>query len=171
MIIHLIERNKNVSYFIERPWGNLLVYPLLDVKQTDLDHFISKGGVYRQMVLENFSPNASTKTLFDRLGAAVVAPFEMEFNSYSLMEKDGVEFCDPHVTYLEQGEMRALKIGVKDKIFLFTDSHFTLKAEKIFCLNSSLSHLADEFVAHWKAEKVARVMTPTYSGKNYIDLF
>jgi hypothetical protein len=170
-MIHLLRTGNEASYFVERPWGNLLVYPMRALTPSDQDHFRSKGGVHRQLVLEPFVPDAVTKGLFDTFGAAVVCPFEMPFDAVARYEFFGIDFVDPGVEYLSEGPFVALRLLIKDKKFVFTDSRFTLVNGVLVCRDSALAAAASAFVERWKCTGLTRVFTPTFKGKNFVDLW
>lgn len=169
-MIHLHKGRLTNSYFIERPWGNLLIYPLEELTLSDRERFVSKGGIYRQFVLEPFTPNDVTRKLFDTFGAAVVAPFDIPFDVFARYEKFGEDFADVNVDYLVHGDLRALLITMNDGQVLFTDSHFSLRNGLLISSDSNLKERAEEFLTAWKARGVTRVFTPKFVGKNYLDL-
>lgn len=167
-MLHLMQGKSGLCYYIERPWGNLLVYEAQEFNASDWERLKGRGGVFRQLVLEPLKSTVMAKKVFDFFGAAVVSPFPMEFNPDYPVEELGVDFVDPGIRLLQSHGISALEMIVKDRRFIFTDQQLSLADGEILHKTPSKQGEAKEFID--SLSKPATILTPKYRDKNFLTI-
>jgi len=166
-MLHRIYFAKNDCYFLVRPWGNLIIYPYRESSEQDTQHFISKGGVYRQLAFNSNSISPGQIYLFHKFGAALVTPKTVEYHPEIKIEQNGVEFYDPYIDFIQQGEFCAIKVGVKDHTYYFFNDQFNIKDGKLVVQNSKAHQAAQQFLQQLNAKKDDHLFCPKAQGHNY----
>ena len=120
--IHIIKSRiadigDSCCYFVERNFGNLLIYPrYLDSIEHDI--FKQRGGVYRQLdVLMGNESNL--KRIFEIYGAALVLNNDQKHRDF-LTEEFGVDMYDHFIDYCEHG----ILIFQDKKTYLFLNDKY-----------------------------------------------
>jgi hypothetical protein len=114
------------SYFIERPFGNYLVFS--DHLQTiDEDFFISRGGIYKQFIQSSSNIGEVQGKLFNRFGAYGVGDaLEYQVNAYLPMQRVVKDFNDPAFRFESHGEAKKFLIDQRGKKILILGNEFYL---------------------------------------------
>jgi ABC-type molybdate transport system substrate-binding protein len=165
-MLHRISFEQNDCYFVVRPWGNLLIYPYQKSADSDTQHFIAKGGVYRQISFENHPIAQGQIYLFHKFGAALVTPWAVEYHPEIKIEQNDVDFYDPYITYLKQNQFQAFKLLVKENTYYFLDHHFSVKNGTLVILDSSQQSHAMQFLQFLGAKKGDQFLAPQAQGRN-----
>lgn len=165
-MLHRMNGIHGVSYFIERPWGNLIVYEAGELSARDWEHLKGRGGVFRQILLGPVKSQEIVKEVFDRFGAAVVTPLPLEFNPHYPVEQIEVDFVDPGIRMLHSMGITALVVIVKDQRYVFTDDQLSLVDGEITHRESGSKFEGMEFIKSLNGP--AMVLTPQYRGENFI---
>ena len=120
--IHIIksritDNTSSCCYFVERNFGNLLIYPryLDDIQQ---DIFKQRGGIYRQLDIQ-MGNEENTKRLFEIYGAALVLN-NSDKDIRFLTEEFGVDMYDHFIGYCEYG----ILVFQDKKTYLFLSDRF-----------------------------------------------
>lgn len=164
--VHLIAQKTGACYYVERPWGNFLIYPLDN--EDEFEHFKLKGGVWKQFILDKSDRNEIQSKIFVRFGAALVSPFMLEECIEVKIETFGNDFYDKDVILIQQNEFKALLLTHKGLNLLFLDNHFriykgTVVAKK---LTPEIQCFIDELMKY----KPSYVFTKEFKGQNYVKL-
>ena len=104
-------------YFVERSFGNLLIYPR-HLDSIDHDIFKSRGGIYRQMDIE-MGNQFNTKRLFEIYGAALVLNNDQKDIEF-LTEEFGVDMYDHFIDYNQFGVV----VYLDKKSYLFFNDRY-----------------------------------------------
>jgi hypothetical protein len=163
-----------VSYFLSRPFGNHLIFPL-QINTAFQDDFIkAKGGVAFQFLIHPDRATEAQIKMFNHFGAPLVHLCGQKdiFDPRVRIIKPGTDFYDPDVEVVELASAKALAIRSKNVTLVFFASPFVLdrgvirhtinfKEVREFTIESS--------VFPWKATKVVGFFQ-FYRGRNWIDL-
>ncbi len=123
-----IHSTGRASYFVERPFGNILVFSD-DIEQVDHDFVKAKGGLFRQYFESPEGVNSLNRQLFRIYGAKAVGCWSQEaFDHAIVLERFGIDFSDPSIKFKTQGEAKYLVISQKSKKMAVMGSSFDLKA-------------------------------------------
>lgn len=166
IMLHLLRGPKNACYFLERPWGNLVIYEVPHLSDSDWEHLKGRGGVFRQFLLDPANSSEMAKKLFDRFGASVVTPHPAEFTPAFPVEQIGVDFVDPGIQLLHSLGIMALEVIIKDKRYVFTDRQLSLIQGELIHERPENQNNASGFLKN--LIRPVTVLTPFYRGKNFI---
>jgi hypothetical protein len=166
VMLHRIPFKQNDCYFVVRPWGNMLIYPYHLQSDGDTQHFMAKGGVYRQLTFESRPILSGQCYLFHKFGAALVTPMEVEYHHEVKIEQNDVDFYDPYITYFKHDHLQAFKLMVKEVTYYFLDQNFTLKQGKLIIQNSNHQQTAQQFLQMLNPKKGDQIYCPQAQGHN-----
>jgi len=134
--IHQFKNSKNsASYFVERPFGNLLIFSD-DLNDIDHEFIKSKGGLFRQY-FESFEGITSlNKKLFKIYGAKGIGNWiDEKFDPEIALERFNIDFSDPSLNFYIQGASKYIVLKQGSKKVALLGSSFLLKANgDILCL-------------------------------------
>jgi len=163
-----------VAYFLGRPFGNHLIFPLLQTTDFQDQFFKAKGGIAFQLVIHPDRPTKSQAQLFSRFGAPIVHlnSIEDSFDENIRIIRPGEDYYDPDVEVIELSVGKALAIKERDSTYLFLASPFlldrgtirhTLNFKEVKSLNLEKAHIP------WKTKRVI-CFFQFYRGTNWLDI-
>lgn len=133
-------------YFVERSFGNLLIYPR-HLDSIDNKIFKSRGGIYRQLDIE-MGNHFNIQRLFEVYGAALVLDTD-EKDIRFLTEQFGVDMYDHYLEYNEYGVVayqdKKSYLFLNDKYLLDRGQVRQLKDFEIATLNKEYDHIYGSF--------------------------
>jgi hypothetical protein len=165
-MLHRFSFKHHDCYFVQRAWGNLLVYPFLQLSPNDNQYFISKGGIYRQLVFGKEEINPAQASLFSKFGAALVVNEDFEYHPNIKIEKNAEEFYDPDVIYYQDDSFQVIRIKLKESNMFFLDYNFKMINSKIVVLDSNKSFRAKNFIRKMRTNKGDSIICPSAKGAN-----
>ncbi len=161
-------------YFIERPFGNLLVFPPPPHSfhvEKEFPFIESKGGISIQMQSHLNRATTLQKRLYQRFGAPLLVKEDSE-ELRLLTEEDydfrfalnGEEYFDPHTEFAQIQGIDCVKIYQREKKFYFLSNDFVLDRGEIRLGSYALTQedLGKDI------EKDSILLFQTYRGQNWI---
>ncbi len=128
------------SYFIERPFGNYLIFSD-KLENIQSDFFRSKGGIYKQFI-ENVDELQPTQAkLFQEFGSYGVGLFEGEkFHEYLPLESYGATYADPLVKFVEQDHGKLVYFAQKNsRVIIFGKDFYLTESGEILLHRKALN--------------------------------
>ena len=133
---YIINNGKSNAYFFMRKFGNLLVGNNELIKDQQA-FFESRGGLYRQFLLDQNKIDQSSQSLFYKFGASAIIQPEIDdlpFDPLLRFERSETEFYDPDVkTYqLDNSEQWSFWLRLKDsgRVYLFLGEEILIDANQ-----------------------------------------
>lgn len=152
--IHQFKINDHqCSYFIERMFGNYLIFSDY-IRETNYDFLKSKGGLYKQFMESPTHIDEIHGKIFDKYGAYAVGDFLKEiFHAKLPVERYGIDYVDPDLRYISQGSAKKIFLTQMNKPIMILGSEFYLSSDdKIFLNNTDITEKLTQEIIQKKIE-------------------
>lgn len=156
--IQKFQINQNsCSYFIKRPFGNLLLFAdeLDQESGFNLDLVSSYGGLYKTILESSSSINTLHQKLFIKFGACVLCPMQNELFDQRVRLENIESFSDPNVNIIYKYEKNFIIIKQDEKNILFVGKAIKLINEKeVLYKDKNIIHEIFELKEKYKIDLV-----------------
>lgn len=137
---HLSQSDHYSSYFVQRDYGNLLIFSDA-LASIDHDFLKSRGGLYRQFIEDRSLISLAQCELFTTFGAAAVGKFNTEsYHPKLKLERFGEEYSDHSIKFNRStfgGQVLGLKQSDDKVAFIGRDFYLDEQGE-VTCGNQKL---------------------------------